>query len=125
MRIIANAEFRANTAPIFKDLKVLNLSKLHTYFVQLFVYNYNHNLLPEIFNNFYVQNSTVHSHFTRQANNLHVPISQCSQAYRDVRCFGVKTFNYFLPHIRMNCSYCTYKRHLKHYLINNEIPFLE
>ena len=116
VRIIANAEFRANTAPIFKNLKILNLAKLHTYFVQLFVYNYNHDLLPEIFKDFYVQNSTIHDHFTRQANALHAPIFRCPQPYRSIRCFGVKTFNFFLTRIRMNCSYLTYKRYLKNFL---------
>ena len=123
VRIIANAAFRDDTEPLFKKLKILSISKLHTYFVQLFVFNYNNELLPEIFRDFFVGNSSIHDHFTRQVDNLHVPIFRLSQSYRTVRCFGVKTFNYFLTRIRMNCTYCTYKRHLKHYLINNVIPF--
>ena len=124
VRIVMNAKFRANTAPIFKDLRILNVSKLHAYSVQLFVYKYHHNLLPDIFRDFYVQNSAIHSHFTRQGNDFHPPIFNYSQTYRNVRCFGVKTFKYFRPHIKMDCSYYTYKRHLKHYLVNNEIPFI-
>ena len=125
VRIIANAEFRAHTDPLFKNLKILNVTRLHTYFVQLFVYNYNHNLLPDMFRDFFIQNSSIHNYPTRIADDFRPPIMRGSQACRTVRCFGVTTFNYFIDRIRMNCSYCTYKRHLKDFLLNNEIPFLD
>ena len=124
IRTIANAEFRANTAPLFKSLKILNLSKIHVYCVQLFAYKYAHGSLPTIFNTFFTQNSLIHHHFTRQSRQFHVPLYNCSQAYNSVRCFGVKSFNYFDSRIDMNCSYCCYKRHLKYYLIDNDIPFI-
>ena len=127
VRIIANADWNTSTAPIFKELKILNLSKMHVYFVQLFVFKYNsesdNDSLPAIFANFYVENSSIHQHFTRQSNHYHTTNPRCPQTTIGVRSFGVKTFNYFLNRIRMDCTYNTYKRNLKHFLINNDITF--
>ena len=123
IRIIANVGWRANTAPLFKELNILTLPELHVYFVQLFVFKYNDNSLPEIFREFYNRNSSIHSHYTRQANQLHPPNSKYTLTHKAVRFFGVKTYNFFESRIRMNCTYCTYKRNLKHFLINNGIPF--
>ena len=127
VRIIVNADRNASTAPIFKELNILNLSKIYTYFVQLFVYKYNRNSgrdsLPAIFDSFYSRNSSIHQHFTRQSNHFHTTNPRCTQTATGFRCYGVKTFNYFLNRVRMDCSYNTYKRNLKHFLINNDLPF--
>ena len=126
VRIISNADRYESTAPIFKQLNILNLSKLHIYFVQLFVYKYicedEKRKLPAIFEKFFTQNSSVHQHFTRQINQLHTMNPRCNITKNGVRCFGVKSFNYYLNRVRMNCEYNTYKSNLKYHLINNDVP---
>ena len=120
VRIIRNVPFRTHTAPLFNELNILTLCKLHVYAVQLLMYKHKHSELPDIFSSFFVPNSMIHNYFTRQHDCLHVPLIHGNLAGRNLRSFGVKTFNYFNSRIGMLCSYAAYKRRLKLYLLNND-----
>ena len=52
IRIIASEHRRANTDPIFIKYKLLPLAKICIYLVQLFMFKYEHNCLPEMFFDF-------------------------------------------------------------------------
>ena len=74
VRTIVGARKYAHTAPLFRELKLLNSKEIYIYCVQLFMYKYHHSILPSIFPDFYVRNNSIHKLHTRQQNLLHVPL---------------------------------------------------
>ena len=68
IRIIQNLRGRDSTKKSFKALGILRLPELYIHSVLIFMYKYKNNLLPKIFNNFYLENSSFHSYPTRHAN---------------------------------------------------------
>ena len=95
VRTIVGARIYEHTQPIIKKLKLLNLNEIYIYFVQLFMYKYHHEILPSVFEGMFVSNSSIHTHFTRQHHQLHVPPPCKSLLSRSVRVTGVKTYNFF------------------------------
>ena len=57
MRIISCPLLLAHSEPLFIHLKILQFKKLYLYTVAVFMYKYEHNLLPSMFNHMYVYNS--------------------------------------------------------------------
>ena len=66
MRIIKSVPYKHHTAPIFEELSVLTISNVYMYSVIIMMYKYNCNNLPNLFNDFFVRNSNIHLHGTRQ-----------------------------------------------------------
>ena len=122
--IISFNDRRAHTEPLFKRLDILNLPKLYVYSTQLFMFKYHHALVPEIFQNFFMQNSLVHSYDTRQANHMYSFGAKPSQIQRRLRIVGVNIYNHFCDKLNMDRLFVTYKYHLKKYLIDNEVSVL-
>ena len=46
VRLITKAHYLANTAPLFSQLKVLDIFSINSFSVTTFMYSYHHNLLP-------------------------------------------------------------------------------
>ena len=122
IRIIASTDRLAHTAPLFKTYNVLSLHKIYVYSVQLFLFNYYNDNLPQIFSSFYKRNNEIHDHSTRQYNLFHVPCKRSFQASRSIRCSGVIIYNYFFGRLSMLSSFVEYKKELKKYLLMNEAP---
>ena len=81
-----------------------------------------HNLkIPQIFYSFFTRNNAIHDYPTRQQNILHVPLVTTQLSEKCIRVTGVMTYDYFFNKIDMDCSYFTYKKKLKEYLIGNDI----
>jgi len=49
IRLIANSEWNAHTAPLFRDLNILTIHQLNLLCVALFMYKVYINLLPQYF----------------------------------------------------------------------------
>ena len=47
--LITKAQYLANTAPLFTQLKVLDIFSINSFSVATFMYSYHHNLLPNSF----------------------------------------------------------------------------
>ena len=73
VRLIVSSKFLAHTEPIFKQLSILPLKKLHQYSVILFMYKYRNEMLPVFFNEVFTCNIDIHNYANRQRNKLHVP----------------------------------------------------
>ena len=89
------------------------------YFVQLFMFKYNRNLLPSIFDDMFLRNYAVHDLTTRQQELLRTPFIKTFPFERTVRLSGVYLFNYFSSRTDMDVSYETYKRHLKRHILGS------
>lgn len=124
IRLIKGARKFDHTDPIFRELKILKITEIYVYALQLILYKYHHNLLPDIFEGFFVSNDAIHTHLTRQAHLLHVPIFKSQQAFAALRKTGVKSYNYFSRIIDMDVTIATYKYHLKKFILENGISFM-
>ena len=60
VRLITKAHYLANTAPLFSQLKVLDIFSINSFSVTTFMYCYHHNLLPSSFRAGYSKTSGEH-----------------------------------------------------------------
>ena len=60
MRLITKAHYLANTAPLFSQLKVLDIFSINSFSVATFMYSYHHNLLPSSFRDLFLSSNQVH-----------------------------------------------------------------
>ena len=125
IRIISSAHIIAHTELLFKSTKILTISKIYVYCAQLFMFQYRHGTTPSIFDSFYKLNNEIHEHNTRQRNSIHNIGTNTSQGCKSLRKTGVKLYNHFKNILNMDCSITTYKKHLKMYLIENDITDID
>ena len=85
MRIISSAGYRDHAAVLFNRHRQLTLTDINRLQIAVFVFKSLNHFLPSLFNNYFMCNSSIHSHFTRSANNLH-PIKHRSKT----RYFSIK-----------------------------------
>ena len=63
----SKAHYLANTAPLFSQLKVLDIYSINSFSVATFMYSYHHNLLPSSFHYLFLSSNQVHHFETRLA----------------------------------------------------------
>ena len=93
IRMINNVRARNSSSPFFREMEILKLPDLHILVVGIFMHKYKNNKLPEIFSNFFTENSEHHSHATRGANRLRPPKSKLKIANNFVKKTGVSLWN--------------------------------
>ena len=116
--------YDSHSLPLFRDLGMFSLYDIYVYSVQVFIYKFNHKLLPEVFHDFYIANDTIHSHNTRQVNHFHVPIYKTRLGTNTIRSTGVSIGNSLYNVVNQECTLDTYKLRLKHYIKSTNISFL-
>ena len=118
VRIICGVNRLTHSDPLFKSLSVLSITKLYKYNIGLLMYKYHHGWLPQILDLF-ERNSEVHCYNTRQFNQLHVPIYRTELGKRSFHFQAVKIWNDVYSSLSVDIKIGTFKKHLKHYLIQN------
>src|SRR6218665_3497258 len=63
IRVITKSAFAAHTSPLFHQLKIFNLDQIRQLQTGIFMYLANHNLLPAIFQNYFINIKDIHSFF--------------------------------------------------------------
>ena len=121
IRIICGKSSYAHTAPLRKKMKIFTLSEIYIYSVELFMFKYQHLLLPNVFSSFFTLNKDVHAHYTRQHNLFHTPLSSSTNL---IRIKGVTINNYLRRYVDNGCTLGTYKSRLKLYMQMNDVTFL-
>ena len=93
VRIIMFSKPDAHSAPLFKQLGILNLKDLVSFHNLLFVYQYHYDMLPESFNGYFCKVASRHNYNTRFASK---------QSY----CIGAPRTNYG----KFNVRFCAVKQ---------------
>ena len=119
VRLVVGARKYEHSDPIFESLKVLKLKEIYIYAVQLFLFKFHYNNLPEFFDDFYQCNNITHSHNTRQQEMFRTPLLKFFPASRTIRASGVHIYNYFITVLDFDCSFLTFKYRLKQHILNN------
>ena len=127
VRVIAGARRNSHSEPLFQQLNILNLEKLHHLSVQMLMFKWYHNSLPDIFESFFKPVS--HRHHTRLATSTSILLERPKDlssdlGMRSIRYRGVLCHNHLSSKISYNVSIQTYKLHLKRFLLNNDITLL-
>ncbi len=118
IRILTNSDYLSHTAPLFKKLNILTLSQQYKLKLCLFMFKYNNQLLPTVFNNILIYNSDLHSHNTRGHTNFHLDFSRLVCSESSVRIQGPRLWDQLPEQITKLKSIVTFKRHLKYHIIN-------
>ena len=118
VRIISGVNRLSHSEPLFINLSVLTMTKLHKYNIGLLMYKYHHGWLPQILNIF-ERNSDIHQYSTRQANQLHIPVYKTELGKRSFHFQAVKIWNEIYSALSVNVKIGTFKRKLKSFLIQN------
>ena len=73
VRVIYNSKYNAHTSNIFKQLKIIKICDILTIEQLKFYHKYTHNKLPQYLQDIPISiNQNLHTHNTRQANEIHV-----------------------------------------------------
>ena len=89
------------------------------------MFQYHHGIVPSIFNTFYKLNNQVHEHNTRQSKAIHNIVTSTTHGSKTLRKTSIKLYNHFRNIFDMGCHISTYKKHLKNYLIENNVHELD
>ena len=74
IRLIFNIKRRESTSASFKKENILKVPDIYKYVAIIFMFKKHRNMLPDQFNDLFVQNSAIHEHNTRRSQHLHIPI---------------------------------------------------
>ena len=88
IRIIFNIKNRSSTYMACKNHGILRLPDIHLLNVGVFMYKYKGGKLPQIFKDFFIENSTIHNYATRSASMLRIPRVRTNIAERFIRKMG-------------------------------------
>ena len=110
LRIINFKEFNAHTDPLFIQGKILKI-----YRIQLgsLMYQLTCNNLPSAIKSMFTLNSDVHSHFTRQASNFHIPYTHTSLDHKTITYEGPMLWNMFNKQLKASKTISNFKHVFK------------
>ena len=119
IRIVQQSRRLEHTAPLFIKLNRLNIYDLHTYQLCCLMHNCFHNdVYSGVFKNYFSFNSSIHTHMTRTAGNLHRQFARTTLRSNSLRLAGPVAWNAIPPHIRSASSFLHFKTCLKHWLLS-------
>ena len=118
LRIIANTTYNEHTSPIFKRLNILKLEDMHKYELAKFVFAAKESLTPSPLSNIYLLNNRVHSHHTRQREDVHINKSSCDVVCRSFIIKGPQYWSSLSPEVRNSQTVSCLRSRLNKYLIS-------
>ena len=86
VRIITCSPHRAHTGPLFLANRLLNVNGIDYCLIGIFMYNYLHGDIPNVFTDYFIRNRDIHHHETRGPVDINVPYDRL-----DIRKFSLKT----------------------------------
>ena len=110
LRIINFSEFNAHTDPLFLKHKTLKLKDIYYYQLGSLMYQFTSNNLPYSIKSIFFRNCEIHSYFTRQASNFHIPYTRTSFAHKTVKHEGPMLWNSFTGKLKSSKNIYTFKR---------------
>ena len=118
VRVIAGVPRCVHSGPLFTNLKLLKLEQIRTLQIGLFMYRYEHGLLPACFKGYFHLGSDVHTHYTRNCNAYRSIYAHTNTRLFFIKSVGSTTRNMLPSHIRRAPHLRHFKKMLHTYLIN-------
>ena len=121
VRIITNSPYRAHTAHLLLANRLLSVSEINSYIVDIFMYNSINGILPSTFSFYFVRNRDVHQCNTRQADDLRVPFGRLDVRKFSIKIHGAQVWNSLPQYIRSASAINDFKKKLRNFLIDKNI----
>ena len=93
IRTISNSHYRSHTGPLFSKHNILTLNDMFNLELGVFMFKYSSNELPNVFNDFFMKRSDIHSYPTRHANDLNLTNNKKHFPDKAVRSSGPVLWN--------------------------------
>ena len=110
IRTISFSHYLDHTAPIFKELNILNLKKLVSQRISLLMYKQYLNILPSPIHELFTMNSTQHNYNTRQHTHIRTQIGRTEHVYKLFSFHGTNIWNHMSNKIPLDVSYACYEK---------------
>ena len=122
IRIICFKNRLHHSEPFMRKLDILTVTNIYNYLTGQFIYRYYHNLLPDLFDDYYIRTDSIHSYNTRQLSLLRLPQCKLNLAKQNLNYTGVKIWNQ-LHKIKfdLETSQPVFKHNLKKCLLQGKI----
>src|ERR1700733_13302806 len=108
----------SHTKPIFSSLRLLNLEQILTLQTSIFMFRYEHKLLPLCFQGYFHLASDIHTHYTRGSNSYRSISARTNTRLFSIKCVGPKIWNMLPARIRLAPHLRKFKKELHKYLID-------
>ena len=109
MRIIARAESRASSIPIFYSLKKLTIYDINKMHIANFMYLLQNNLLPSVVQNTFAVDKPSHDYNTRSRERLCIPFTRLTCYAFHPHIMGPRIWNDIPYQIQKSLSYASFK----------------
>ena len=119
LRSIRKVHYLHPSGPLFKITKSLNIFDILKKNIAIFMFQYNTDQLPSVFNSFFPTFNSIHNYNTRNCNNLIPIFRRTSIGQRSIAYEGTKTWNTLPLNIKQSPSLNTFKIKLNVYLLEN------
>ena len=119
IRIICNSPYRAHTAQLFKNEKLLRFEDIITFNICRFMFDFKHNRLPEIFNGEWLRNNQIHDYPVRVQQDFFLP--RVNKPYLTLFPYFhfPKVWNRLPDNLKSITSRNLFKKELYTYLLNS------
>jgi hypothetical protein len=120
LRILLNTNFDTPNIDLYRLFNVLPIPLLHEMsFVKLIFKFYNcKHLLPEVYQRYYVSNSSVHNHLTRNKLNLHFTTVSTNYGKRCSEFRAAQFWNNLPNDLKLVSSYSLFMKNTQQFLLN-------
>ena len=116
-RVIHRVTRRHHTSELIRQLDWMKTDQMRHFHRLLMMYKCLNGMAPLYLSEKLNYNRDIHSHYTRQASNLHVPISTSSSQQRTFYCRSIQDFNALPTTLKHAPSFGKFKSSLKtHFL---------
>ena len=118
IRVITHSPYLSPSTPLFLKTKILPINDLISLEIAKFMFKLHKNLLPEVFNNYFILNSSVHNYNTRNAKNIHPPFNRTSMSQSSIFYHGSILWNNLPNFIKCSKTFNQFKRLYKKQLFD-------
>ena len=119
LRIICRVPPRSHSDPLFTKLRILKIKDLYFFQLGQFMFNYNANSLPRIFNSMFPRNQSFHNYPTRRSNEYHLPLLRTLLAQKTFIYTGPRFWNSLSSELKNSRSLNSFKYQLKCALLDS------
>ena len=95
LRIIEGWQLKQKLEPLFIKFEIFNIDQLLNFEIAKFMFLYQRNKLPQLFNNYFSYIKVITSRQTRKADkdDLYLPLYKTKRAQKSIKYVGVKIWN--------------------------------
>ena len=106
VRIITGSSRKTSIEWMYNEYRILRLDEINLHLVGKFMFEVFHEDVPNVFDNFFTYNYTIHEHNTRSAQHLHIPLCVSNLTKTGISTKGLSYGTIFL---RLKLTQCVLK----------------